>query len=53
MTTLTRETVLERGAVLITLVSLEQRRKFTELFEENMLTSRADEFTQRHGGTDN
>ena len=31
--TLTRETLLEKGSVLVMLGSLEQRRKFTELFE--------------------
>jgi Trk K+ transport system NAD-binding subunit len=34
LTNLTRETPLERGATLIMLGSLEQRRKFAELFEE-------------------
>jgi len=34
VTQLTRETPLERGAVLLLLGSLEQRRKFAELFEK-------------------
>lgn len=35
VTRLSRETVLDTGAVLLMLGSLEQRRKFTELFEKN------------------
>ena len=35
ITGLTRETPLDAGAVLIMLGSLEQRRKFAELFERS------------------
>jgi len=35
VTRLSRETVLDEGAVLLMLGSLEQRRRFTELFEKN------------------